>query len=899
MFRIILELNDYLLLKKMKARLMGEILELFSALYPGLSTSRVEGSSLVLEAGDIAADYLVEGIYRFYQELLKKRLLLHGFFIGVDYTSSTEFSIQPDGKWRLIASMLDSLYLTESANEVLMPLVFTEGSGPLLRVSGTSEASAVKAQPFQGFADADNLALAHEIMQSWKEGIKKGRPFFLHSLDPAEQYRLTISMAVEAGEGDKLPLIDLNYPWRSAYGAFIGAFGADPDVYLSPEVPEKTRDEWIKLGDGLIRGDDLFCEQDALSWLSRAFPAYAAGARKRGAVPVILVTGAERMNRVARRVVEGILAPLHEKGELFCILLGSRPPRYKRASYGFIEFRRAPQRGRQAGLHRLYHDLKDDEKKIVSTAALFAPFLPTADLLSCLYRTGFPRQKIDTLITKLSSSGGVFRTWRYFFPLLKVPYHLSREDYHRKGINEFLSFFKGGSPAPFGLEYAAVTAMLSPDYAVSLFVPLLRAVYGFGSEKDLPALLSVLSLLKGRYRRLLRIADFLMGRVDAIAESEGASSEEGEFESEIDSLVDNVSVKNILARGDHGSALSRAKNILFRVQEKKSSCHVARAQLSVGSSMLCMGRVEEANDYFTLAYETSKSCSNTADRIAACISRGISLFLFGNYSRADRQLSDGIRAAGGYFYGNSLLFAHFLKGRIAFTLGRYTRAEELFWECLSLATVLGESHHLFYAWVGRSMIYNGRFQEGADILALMPRTAEVLYYMAEGKLFEGEITDALKLARHSERTIQTEAPPLGCFGGYNWQSGYSNIEDCAFRGNDGRRVLLNCVSALRWYLESLNGSHQSGRMVLEKITREEKLGELDPYYHFYYLIHALLIPEDTHNESLERITYVSKGLKYLQRIGSVIDDVSSRLDFINKSHWNRMLMDIARNEKLA
>ena len=899
MFRIILELNDFYLLRKMKARLMGEVSEGFSSLYPGLSVFRVEGPALVLEAGDIAADYLVEGLYRFYQELLKKRLLLHGFFIGVDYSPSKEFSIHPDGKWSVLSSRLDSLYLTESANEVLIPFICTEGSGPLLRVTGISDVSAEKTQPFHGFAEGENLALIHEIFQFWKDSRRKGRPFFIHSLNPAEQYRLAVSVADEAGEAENLPLIDLNYPWRSPCGAFLGAFGAGQDLSLAPEVPEESREEWRRLGEGLIRGEDLFCEQDALSWLSRTFPAYAGGARKRGVVPVVLLTGAERMNRVARRIVEGILAPLHERGILFCLLLGAHPPRYKRSSCNFTEFRRAPHKGRQTDLYRLYSELKDDEKKTISAAALFAPFLPAADLLSCLYRTGSPRQKIDTLFAKLVASGGAFRTWRYFFPLLKLPYRLSREDFQRRGINELLSFSGGMNPAPFGLEYAAIAAMLSPDNAVSLFVPLLRVVYGFGGDKSLPVLFSVFGLLKGRYRRLFRIAGFLMGRETAYVEPEDTAGAEDEYEGEIDSLVDIVSVGNMLFRGDHSSALSRAKNVLFRVQEKQSPCHVARAQLSVGSSMLCMGRVEEANDYFSLAYETSKSCSNTADRMESCIRRGISLFLFGNYSRADRQLSDGIRIAGGYCRGDSLLFAHFLKGRIAFTLGRYAAAEELFWKCLSIAMVLGEPHQLFYAWLGRSMIYSGRLREGTEILAQLPRTAEVLYYRAEGKLFEGDIPCALDLARRSERTIRIETPPVGCFGRYTWQNGYSNIEDCAFHGPDGRRVLLNCVSALRWYLESLGGNPQAGRMVLEKITREEKLGELDPYYHFYYLVHALLIPEDTHNESLERITYVSKGLKYLQRIGSVIDDVSSRLDFINKSHWNRMLMDIARNEKLA
>jgi tetratricopeptide (TPR) repeat protein len=900
MFRIILELNDYTLLKKLKPRLMSEVSRDFFSLYSGHGIAGTEGDSLVLEAGDIAADYLAEGVFRFYRGLIKKRLLLHGFFLGVDYASPAQgFSAKPDGQWRFAVSDPDALYITEAANDVVMPFMQTEGDGPLLHVTGIFDSDALETQAFQLFAEKENLSLVHTVFTAWKNGPAGERPIFIHSLRPAEQYRLAVSAAAEAGAGERFPLVDLNYPWRSLYAAFVGAFGPDPVAHLAPAVDERFRQDWIELGKSLFQGENLFCEADALSWLSRAFPAYAGIAKEAGAVPVVLLLGADRMNRVARRIVEGIIAPLHERGRLFCLLMGSRPPRYQRAAYGFAEFRKAPVRGDRSHVRRLYTELHTEDRKLMATAALFAPFLPVPDLLGCLYRIGYPRQKIDSLFSRLVSAGGACSTWRYFFPCPEVPYRLSREDYQRKGISELLEHAEKSSPAPFGVEYASIAAMLFPEKAVQFCFPLLKAIHGLRSGTSMSSLLAVFGMLKGRNRSLAAVAGLLLGRDQGYGDSTRGIPYESAYETEIASLVDVVAVGNLLQKGDHLSALARAKEVLFRVQENNSPCHIARAQLSVGSSMLCMGRVEEANDYFTLAYETSKSCGNPADRIEACIRRGISLFLYGNYSRADRQLSDGIGAVAGICYGDSLLFSYFLKGRIAFTLGRYAEAEELFWTCLSLATVLGKSHYLFYGWIGRSRVYVDRIKEGLDILKRLPRSAEILYYTAEGLLFGGEIAPALEQVRHSEVLIRSETPANGCFGQYNWHNGYSNVEDCAFRGPQGRRVMLNCISALRWYLESLNGDGYAGRSILEKITREEKLGELDPFYHFYYLVHALLIPEDTHNESLERITYLSKGLKYLQRIGSVIDDVSSRLDFINKNRWNRVLMDIARNEKLV
>jgi hypothetical protein len=267
---------------------------------------------------------------------------------------------------------------------------------------------------------------------------------------------------------------------------------------------------------------------------------------------------------------------------------------------------------------------------------------------------------------------------------------------------------------------------------------------------------------------------------------------------------------------------------------------------------------------------------------------------------ASRLLREALSLSTGISYGPYLLHARFLLARTAFVLGRYEEAEAELWEALSLASLIGAPHGLFYAWIGRAQIYAGRNKAGLKLLSTVDESPETLHYRAEGLFFHGATTKALEASRRAERLLKRRRKlSSGGYGRYAWDHGYQNLEDAAFLDEADRGVLDNQITVFRLYLESASSGERGGREILERITRSGRLSEYDPHLHYYYLLHGLIIPESTHDETLERITYLSKGLKHLQRIAALIDDVQCRLDFTQKNYWNSRLIELAREEKLV
>jgi len=128
--------------------------------------------------------------------------------------------------------------------------------------------------------------------------------------------------------------------------------------------------------------------------------------------------------------------------------------------------------------------------------------------------------------------------------------------------------------------------------------------------------------------------------------------------------------------------------------------------------------------------------------------------------------------------------------------------------------------------------------------------------------------------------------------------GFSDLEDRAIRGNDGKGVLAHCIRAFRGYLLGLGGQKEEGRQELSRLIREEKICEEDPFNHFYYYLYNLVVPVGGDGESLNQLTLLSRGLKYLQLRGSQIDDTKTKQAYLNKNYWNGLLMEEGRRHKI-
>jgi hypothetical protein len=131
-----------------------------------------------------------------------------------------------------------------------------------------------------------------------------------------------------------------------------------------------------------------------------------------------------------------------------------------------------------------------------------------------------------------------------------------------------------------------------------------------------------------------------------------------------------------------------------------------------------------------------------------------------------------------------------------------------------------------------------------------------------------------------------------------WQSGFSDLEDRAIKGSDGKGVLAHCIRAFRGYLLGMGGQKEAGRQELSRIIREEKICEEDPFNHFYYYLYNQIVPVGGDGESLNQLTLLSRGLKYLQLRGSQIDDTKTKQSYLNRNYWNSLLMEEGRRHKI-
>ena len=94
------------------------------------------------------------------------------------------------------------------------------------------------------------------------------------------------------------------------------------------------------------------------------------------------------------------------------------------------------------------------------------------------------------------------------------------------------------------------------------------------------------------------------------------------------------------------------------------------------------------------------------------------------------------------------------------------------------------------------------------------------------------------------------------------------------------------------------GYETEGRTELVRLTREDRLSDIDLNNGYYYYLHALTLPENTGAEAVDRLTLLSKALRHIQQTASHIDDPKERQMFLMDNYWNSGLMKEGRAHKL-
>ena len=114
----------------------------------------------------------------------------------------------------------------------------------------------------------------------------------------------------------------------------------------------------------------------------------------------------------------------------------------------------------------------------------------------------------------------------------------------------------------------------------------------------------------------------------------------------------------------------------------------------------------------------------------------------------------------------------------------------------------------------------------------------------------------------------------------------------------GHGVLFHLIRAFRAFLMAKTGNQSEGQTELVKLSREDRLSDLDLNNGYYYYLHALTLPEYTGAEAVDRLTLLSKALRHIQQTASHIDGPKERQLFLSDNYWNSCLMREGRTYKL-
>jgi hypothetical protein len=342
---------------------------------------------------------------------------------------------------------------------------------------------------------------------------------------------------------------------------------------------------------------------------------------------------------------------------------------------------------------------------------------------------------------------------------------------------------------------------------------------------------------------------------------------------------------------DSASASASIKEAIVLSQDKPWS-GLAQSYRLFSLVNLSKQRIGEILEYASFAVENAEKSDSLEERGIASYYAAVAQTLFGNLAIALRFAgeAESKSAVAGQF--EWVDYARFFQGRLAFDLGRYQEARDIFEHVqrnpAGVSSPLKEG--LLLAWAYRSQVY---FQN--------PLTPKPEGGGIDGDLFEleaayfagdyeraAELAARLSSALPQEYFLLTEQP--------DWYSGFAQNELLLLRPADFWNRMISTYRALALCRVSPAGGEEALR-IMQRILRDERLAEMDPGDAFYFYAWYQVLERSGAAQS-DMNTALSMAFKRLQRRASRIDDIEIRKTFLSQPRWNGALSLAAKEYKL-
>jgi tetratricopeptide (TPR) repeat protein len=342
---------------------------------------------------------------------------------------------------------------------------------------------------------------------------------------------------------------------------------------------------------------------------------------------------------------------------------------------------------------------------------------------------------------------------------------------------------------------------------------------------------------------------------------------------------------------DYEIALKTVKEALLLSQEKNNMC-LAQSYRLFSLASLSKQQTSETIDYLGFAMASAEKAGSRHELGVSAYYAAAVEFLFGNLSKAvrlARMARDYSLSAGCPGWADR---SRFLEGRLAFEIGRYDEALDIFETVQNepFDRISPEREQVVAAWIYRAKIY---FQ---NPLIPKPETGghDADLFEIEAAYMAGDYRKCAELSGSpgnpysEDKFLFTERP--------DWRNGFAQCELLYFsRGEIWNRMVCVYHSLALCRLSDEGG--ETALYDMQRLLRDEGLSGMDPWDPFYcYAWYRIL--EQTGTDRFDMGSAVSMAFKRLQLRAGRIDDAEIRSQYISRPRWNSALTLTAKEFKL-
>ncbi|GHU92230.1 hypothetical protein FACS189479_00500 [Spirochaetia bacterium] len=352
----------------------------------------------------------------------------------------------------------------------------------------------------------------------------------------------------------------------------------------------------------------------------------------------------------------------------------------------------------------------------------------------------------------------------------------------------------------------------------------------------------------------------------------------------------NVTAWHLGSR-DVASALETVKEAVLLSQERSWS-GLAQSYRLFALVNLLKQQTGETVDYVTFAVENAEKTGNVDELGVSSYYAAVAQYLFGNLSKAERLIAQAEIQSAEAGRSEWTDRARFLRGKLAFDLGRYPDARSIFEDILKNPAGLMSpaKEGLLDAWVYRALVYIenpliDKPQGGGPDADLFEIEAS---YLAGDFGRTIELSDRLAAAVPQDSFLYTEQP--------DWRSGFAQCELLLLPQREFWDRMISAYHSLALCRVSKAGGEAAAQN-MQRILRDERLSEMDPNDAFYFYAWYRVL-EESRSPQVDMNTAVSMAFKRLQRRASRIDDVEIRRAYLSQPRWNNALSLAAKEYKL-